>query len=274
MERRTKEITWFRNGLYLFLLYKAFVYFYHFRTLFSIRKMIYTQPGFLGGIKDWAFFLNNYYSVKLSVACIVLLVVLSFIGLAKKSNYVTNALLWLLMLNMNNFLYSTLTAGDYLLNQLLFFNIFFSIKDYRNPTWNDLKNSLHQMAFAGIRIQVCLVYFLAGWFKLTDPAWLSGDALYRIFQIPEYSNGFLMALPYGVCLVLTYITIVYQLLFPVLIWLRPLKLYVLAFGIIQHLLIAFAMGLFSFGVIMILCYLLFLKYDRSSAHLANNTEAK
>ena len=245
------------------------MYFYHYRTLFSVRKMIYTQPASLGGIKDLAFELNNHYSVPLGIACFTGLAVLAIIGLCKKSNYVTNLLLWLLMLNMNSYLYSTLTAGDYLLNQLLFFNIFFSVKQNSNATLNDLKNALHNMALAGIKLQICLAYFLAALFKLTDAYWLNGSAVHQIFQIQEYSNSFLQLLPLWICTVLTYLTFAYQLLFSALIWFRRFKIWLFAFGIVQHLLIAFAMGLFSFGIIMIICYILFLKYDYSPADRAD-----
>lgn len=227
--------------------------------------MIYTQSVSLGGIKNLAFELNNHYSIALGIICFCALAVLAIIGLCKKSNYLTNLLLWLLMLNINNYLYSTLTAGDYLLNQLLFFNIFFSVKASTNPTLNDLKNALHNMALTGIKLQLCLAYFLTAVFKLTDSSWLDGTAVHQIFRIQEYSNDFLQMLPLWLCMALTYLTLAYQLLFPALIWFRQFKIWLLTFGIVQHLIIAFAMGLFSFGIIMIICYLLFLKYDYSPA---------
>lgn len=240
------------------------VYVYHFKLLFSAKKMIFTQPVFTDSLQDLAFVLNNYYSRNLGIIFIVALACLALAGLLKRSGYITNFLLWLVVLNMNNYLYATLTAGDYLLNQLLFFNIFFSVKQSSTPFFNDLKHAVHNTALAGIKIQVCLAYFLAAWFKLTDEAWLNGSAVYRIFQIPEYTNGLLLSLPLWICIIFNYATLAYQLLFPVFIWFRPFKIYLLAFGIIQHLVIAFCMGLFSFGVIMIICYLLFLKYDQSS----------
>lgn len=246
----------------MFLLYKALVYVFHFRTLFSDKAMVFTHQAFPGGIKNLAFLLNNHYSKGLAIGCIVLWFGLSVLGLLRRSGYIANAMLWLLVLNMNSYVYATLTAGDYLLNQLLFFNIFFCRNSF-STRFDDLKTAFHNMALAGIKIQICLCYFLAGWFKLTDADWLNGSAVYHIFQIPEYTSGLLMSLPWGLCMILNYATMGYQLLFPFSIWFRPFKIYLLAFGIIQHLIIAFCMGLFSFGIIMIICYLLFLKYDQS-----------
>ncbi len=266
-----KEIAWFRTALYLFLLYRTVVYAYHFQLLFSDKKMIFTRPVVTHTIQDLVFVLNNHYSVSLGIGCILALGLLSLAGLLRRSNYFTNLLLWLLVLNMNGYLYATLTAGDYLLNQLLFFNIFFSAKQGASPFFNDLKTALHNMALAGIKIQICLAYFLAAWFKLTDAAWLHGSAVHQIFQIPEYTNSLLMSLPLGLCMVLNYATMAYQLLFPFTIWFRSCKIYLLAFGLVQHLMIAFCMGLFSFGIIMISCYLLFLKYDESSVNRAESS---
>jgi len=263
-KKQAREINWFRNALFLFLLYKVIVYSLKFKELFSSERLIFHHKQSSGIINDLAYYLTQHYSVTLGVVSVILLAVLAVIGLLKCANYFTNFLLWLLMLNINNFLYPTLTAGDFLTNQLLFFNIFFLPKNSNHVSIKDLKIALHNMALIGIKTQICLAYFLAAWFKLTDVSWINGLAVYQTFRIPEYSNSFFASIPMGICIVLTYATIVYQLLFPVLIWLRPAKIYLLSFGVLQHLLIAFGMGLFSFGIIMIICYILFLKYDYKS----------
>lgn len=260
-KNQVKEIGWFRNALYLFLLYKAFVYIYQFRFLFSDERLIYHHVKYVNFIVNIAFFLNNHYSVFFAAACIFLITTLALLGLLKRSNFATNFLLWLIVLNLTNFLYPTLTAGDYLLNQLLFFNCFLFSKVSVNIMWNDVKTALHNMSLIAIKAQVCLAYFLAGYFKVIDDSWTSGEAIYQTFQIPEFSNALFASIPHSLCVILTYITIVYQLSFPFLVWFRPFKIYLFSFGILQHLFIAFGMGLVSFGLVMIICYILFLKYD-------------
>lgn len=223
--------------------------------------MVYTRMGFMGGITDVVFTLNNHYSKYLSILFITLLALLSIIGLLKTSNYITNTLLWLVMHNISNYLYATLTAGDYLLNQLLLFNIFFSTSASKSIISDELKNALHNTALIAAKAQICLAYLLAGWFKLTDETWLQGMAVYHTFHLPEYSTAVLQHLPLTVCITLNYFIITYQVLFPCLVWIRSLKTYCLGLGVLQHLVIAFGMGLVSFGIIMMICYLLFLKYD-------------
>lgn len=241
------------------------VYLLHFGTLFSADAMVYAPSGLSGRFSDGAFLLSNYYSVPLAMCCIIVMALFSLLGLLRRSHYVINAVLWLLMLNMNHYLYATLTAGDYLLNQLLFFNIFF-YTGRSDARFGSFREALHNMALAGIKIQICLVYVVAAGFKLGDAGWMSGTAVYQTFQMTEYGNALLRSFPLWLCMILNYATMAYQLLFPLTIWFRPFKIYLLAFGILQHLLIAFGMGLFSFGIIMIICYFLFLKYDEAPMH--------
>ena len=260
-KKQSREITWFRNALYLFLLYKVLIYCLQFDILFSNGSLIYHRKLFTGLVSDLAYVLINYYNSYAGIGIIALIGIIVVAGLLKKTGYLANILLWIAMINVSNFLYPTLTAGDYLLHQLLFFNIFFNPKPSANTWINDVKISFHNAALAGIKLQICIAYFFAAWFKLTDQSWLDGSAVYYTFQIPQYSNDLLSIIPLSLCKVLTYITLSYQLLFPFLIWIRPIKIYLLTFGIIQHLIIAFGMGLFTFGIIMIICYILFLKYD-------------
>ena len=245
----------------MFVLYKTLVYLINFNVLFSEDRLILNSVTSLGFKIDLAYVLSNYYSETLLKGSIILTALFAVLGLLKKSTYVSNFGLWFLVLNLSNFIYPTLTAGDYLLNQLLFFNVFFSHQQSRFGILNELKVAIHNAGLLAIKIQICLAYLFAAWFKFIDVDWLNGLAVYQTFQTPEYSNDLFKEIPYSWCVVLNYATMLYQLCFPLLIWFRKYKVYLFIFGITQHLLIAFGMGLFSFGIIMILCYILFLKYD-------------
>jgi hypothetical protein len=263
-KHQPREIKWFKNALSLFILYKVCVYIYLFPELFSECRFIYPSIKHVNLFIDSAFFLSNNYSLLLAICMISAIGLFSVLEIINKSNYFIRFLLWLIILNLTNFLYPTLTGGDYLLNQLLLFNIFLTNKSFKNSIINELSNVIHNLALIGIKIQICLVYFLAAWFKLTDASWLNGSAIYNIFQIPEYSNTLFYSLPKWFCAISTYVVLVYQLSFCILVWIKPMKKYILALGIFQHLVIAFGMGLFSFGIIMIVCYILFLNYDYKS----------
>lgn len=255
------EVGWFQRTLSCFLIYKCLVYLCQFNALFSDDALIYNKPANAGVINNFAFMLTNHYSVTVALASVIVLLVLSLWSLFNYSNYVSRFIVWLLVINVSNYLYPTLTAGDNLLNQLLFFNIFFTTKKYQNVVLTDLSIALHNMALLAIKMQVCLLYLLAGLFKWQNADWLGGNAIGYIAQIPEYSNLFLQSLPLWLCVAMTYATMSYQLMFPLLVFVKPLKKYVFLFGIIQHVVIGLAMGLFSFAMIMMMSYILFLKYD-------------
>lgn len=256
-----KEISWFRKSLYILVLYKVIVFVLHFDTLFSETNLIYNAPMHVNFVTDLAFALSNYYSSSAVLFILCSMCFLSFLGLFNYSNYVTNALLWLMVINIHNYIYPCLTGGDYLLNQLLMFNVFFSFKANTNLVIENLKIALHNTVLCCIKIQICLVYFVSALYKLSDASWLDGTALSQISHVPEFSTYLFSSLPDFFMVVCTYLTIAYQLLFPVLIWIRPFKIYLFAFGIMQHVIIAALMGLFGFSAIMLLCYILFLKYD-------------
>jgi len=260
-QHQPKEIGWFRNALYLFLLYKVFLYLVQFNALFSDNRLVYHSVKQVNIIIDSSFFLNNHYSISLAIIFISAVAILSLIGLFKKSNYITNALLWFAVINLSNFLYPVNTGGDYLLNQLLLFNCFLLPMASNYLTINDLKTVLHNTSLLALKIQICLAYFIAAYYKITDSSWIEGIAVYQTFQVPEFSNSLFQSIPYSVCMALTYFTTIYQLSFPFLVWFRPFKIYLFSFGILQHLFIGFGMGLVSFGLVMIICYILFLKYD-------------
>lgn len=266
-KRQSKEINWFKRALSLFILYKICVYIYLFQELFSYKRYIYHSVNHSGFLVDATWFLNNYYSKPLIVVFFVCLAAFPVLELFGKSNYVFRFLLWLIILNINNFLYTTHTGGEYVLNQLLLFNIFLTDKKYSNGIADQLTTVIHNIALIGIKVQVCLIYLVAALFKLTDVSWLNGSAVYTVFQIPQYSNQFLETLPYWLCAGITYLVLAYQLGFALFVWFKPLKKYVLTLGILQHLIIAFGMGIFGFGIVMILCYIPFFNFGSNTAYL-------
>jgi uncharacterized membrane protein (DUF485 family) len=61
----------------------------------------------------------------------------------------------------------------------------------------------------------------------------------------------------------TFITLGYQLMFPVFIWFKKWRGYFLPIGILFHLGIAFAIGIFNFGIIMIIAYIMYMDDEKA-----------
>lgn len=112
------------------------------------------------------------------------------------------------------------------------------------------------------RIQIVLLYLTAGILKLNGALWQKGMALYYILQGESYTHPLaremVVAFP-EIAMIATYGTLLFQILFVVLIWYRPARPYLIGAGVGLHLFgIAFGMGLFFFGLVMCLAYLAFL----------------
>lgn len=125
---------------------------------------------------------------------------------------------------------------------------------------------LTRLSFLACRFQFLIVYFLAGAYKLSGQTWLEGSALYFALQLdhfvdPEvgsFLSGFDTPLR-----VLSVIGMVYQLVFPFLVWFRKLKWPLFAVGVLFHGFIAISMHLPCFGLAMIFGYTLFFTAQNS-----------
>jgi hypothetical protein len=111
---------------------------------------------------------------------------------------------------------------------------------------------LHNIGVLAIAFQLVIIYFIAGFSKVTGESWPDGTALYYITQVQWFTLPGANALftnPWVVTLA-TYSTLFYELLFPVAIISR-VKLPWIYFGILFHIVIAVLMGMISFAMVMI-----------------------
>ncbi len=120
---------------------------------------------------------------------------------------------------------------------------------------------VHNAAVVAIIVQVCIVYVVAGMYKVRGTMWTSGEALYYIMGVPEYGSrllqGFLAEHPLLMS-AMAYSTIVLQVTFPVFVFFRRTRVYVLLAAIVFHLAIAVVMALPDFSFIMIATEMLLL----------------
>lgn len=110
------------------------------------------------------------------------------------------------------------------------------------------------------QVQLALIYFFSGFHKLAAPDWYTGEALFYVAQQRGWARGDWTGLTHPLLVGgLSYGTLFFELLiFPVLVWNRALRPYVLGAGLLFHVGIAASMRVFVFGEIMPLLYLAFL----------------
>lgn len=267
--RYTSHTLWFRRFLYTFLIFESLYFLAAYDLFFGVNSIVYKTPQYIGFFKSIPYLLYNSQNPALGWYFLFGILLLSALNLAStRFAFISDVLLWLLALNISNQIYPALTGGDNLLNQFLFFNCFLSAAFKRSQTsWSEFRICIHNLAVVGIVIQICLVYFLSALAKLQDPSWLSGEAIAQVTQIRHFSLFSFFNYSENlkwlfVCL--NYLVLAYQLLFPVLIWVKKTKKVFLILGVLMHLYIAFFMGLVGFGFIMVLAYVYFWPMKKSS----------
>ncbi len=111
-----------------------------------------------------------------------------------------------------------------------------------------------------IQIQLCVIYAYTGMEKLKGASWWDGTALWTVFANPQmvvFDLTWMRHLPL-VLVGLAFSTIFFEIYFPVLVWSKKLRNWVLGAGLCFHFGICFVMALYSFGLVMITPYVLFL----------------
>lgn len=257
-----RQSTLFKKLLYLLVLIKSMFWLSHYALYFGENSIVYTKPFInLGIIQNAAFILHQMNSDHAGYFFIVPVFLIALAGLFEfRIIILTDLLLWFLVVNIHNRIYSTLTGGEVLMNQLLFFNAFIAFASKKPSSFSTYQNILHNFGSFGVILEVCFVYFFSALAKLQNESWVSGNAIIETLQVAHYSTPFLskavITLPW-LFVALNYVVLAYQLFFPVLVWIKRIKRPFIIIGILMHLFIVFGMGLVTFGSVMILTYIYF-----------------
>ena len=110
------------------------------------------------------------------------------------------------------------------------------------------------LAIRLIQVHMCIVYLFSGMGKLTGESWWYGSAIWLSVGNLEYQSLDLTWLANHPLLVnvLTHATVFWELSYCVLVWPRLLRPLVLAMAVAVHLGIAVALGMPTFGLVMII----------------------
>ncbi len=227
------------------------------------------QPGFFTNVLN---LLDNgtiglaVLLMALQIGALICSIFTRFKGISGVVAYVTSA-------SIINSTYVFNSGGHHLILMILFFLIFINEENTAEYTW---RNAINRGAFLAIQIQVCLMYFISALFKLTGESWVEGTAMWQSIMIHEYSwiMSDLFSGNNGVLILGTWFLLIYQLSFPILIWLRPLRKWILLIGVGVHLFIAVGMGLFNFGLAMMVAYSVFMADLDSTSSRINGANSR
>jgi hypothetical protein len=137
------------------------------------------------------------------------------------------------------------------------------LKKPKNPVAPDvLTNVFYRM----IQVQLCMIYAYTGFEKLKGMSWWDGTALWTVMANPQMviaDFSWLRFVPLVVVGV-TFATVIFEIYFPVLVWVPKTRKIVLVSGILFHTGIGLMMALHSFALIMMAPYVLFLNPESLS----------
>lgn len=253
---------------------------YH-RMMWSNDAFILREPfqpenwrSYLYGLLDLPW-LGEHYGIFIAaqLSCIVL-------AIAGVYPRLLTLIIFVLTLSINHRSNVTMDGGDNLSEILLFFLIFvrnpslsFPLKELQGSTLKFLSESVQtsvsNVSYALILVQIALVYATAGLCKVTGDLWQNGTSLFYILQSLDYSVPWVASLVLKHSTLLTfatYSTIAFQLCFPVFVWNKHLRPWILLAGVMLHLNIMLVMGLFLFGTVMCISYVSFFP-DQWSQHI-------
>ncbi len=133
---------------------------------------------------------------------------------------------------------------------------------------------LNNIATRLIQIHLCLVYAFAAIGKLQGETWYTGEAIWLAFASYEYQTLDMTWTAHHMWLValITLISLIWELVYPALIWPRLTRPLVLALAIPVHIGIGLCMGMLPFGLIMITANLAFIEPSSLKTWLAQRGE--
>jgi hypothetical protein len=114
-----------------------------------------------------------------------------------------------------------------------------------------------------LQIHMCLIYLSAGYEKLISPEWWSGNVIWRSLVQPDFSQYDFtwMANKPWFFITLSWLTIVAETFYCIAMWIRGLRVFWLLVIIILHIGICIFLGLWLFGLIMILLSVAAFSFD-------------
>lgn len=147
-----------------------------------------------------------------------------------------------------------------MISAFFLFYLIFAKTDSKPKSKNSWAQMLSSMALRFTQIQVCVIYAYSGWEKLKGPAWWRGEAIWSVFantQIARWNMDWVAHFPLVISAV-TYATLLFEIYFPALIWLKRWRAALLVLGVLLHLGIGLVVFIPFFSALMVLSYVSFL----------------
>lgn len=253
---------WLRHGLYAVVLYNVvFMAIPLHDKLWGENSLVinFSFPDLW--TNDLVMFLHDQAHASLYPLFILLPLVGISLYIWKGYRRISATMVYIGVLILFSRVFLYLTGGGYLLNLLLFYLIWMDEEEGYQGWKAELSNILSNLALWACRIQLIIVYLFTGSYKLAGEDWRSGEAVYLITHVDEYTLPWFehyIADIHWLMVLANYVALVYFFAFPVFVWSKRFKLPLLAFGVLFHLGLGIVLGVMDFSFVMIVSYCAFL----------------
>lgn len=231
-------------------------------------------PQFVRPVFAW-FFWPDSMAYLVHVVFVVLLFLLT-IGLAPRFLFL---LTWILHMGFIQRNYAVLFGADPISAVFLFYLSFtqcskvLSVKSLLFKKKKNLGAGMTSVSgemstglltpvfFRLIQIQIAVIYAYTGLEKLKGASWWDGTALWSVFanqQMVIFDMSFMRNFPLVIS-VITFMTVLWEIYWPVMISIRKLRYWWLVMGFLFHVGIGYLMALWGFSLVMLSTYFLFLE---------------
>ncbi|MBA4053597.1 MAG: hypothetical protein C0490_02695, partial [Marivirga sp.] len=200
------------------------------------------------------------------VAAIGLLIVMIIL----KPSYFLNIIFFWLTLNLYVVNLPITNGSDIVLFMLALWCIPMARRPvFKKPQAEILQKTVYNLALLFCQLQVVFIYFISGLDKILSETWRSGEAFAYIRHLEVLYNPVLPAFFENELWnpLLSWTTILFELLLVILIWTKKFRIPVLISGMIFHFFIWIVLSLPDFAVIMMISLMIFMKdSDYNSIH--------
>lgn len=195
----------------------------------------------------------------------LLIILVLLTGIVLKRHYLLSIVIFLATLLAHRLTHEVVNGGDLVILFFMFLGIF--CNDSPRAA-NGSASRTYQIAITNFniflgQIQIAIIYLVSGWDKLISPQWRDASALFNLLHVDFYATNWVHRLIDGlstpVLVSISWLVILFELLFSLLVWFPRTRYYVLGAGVLFHLFIGIGLSLPDFALVMTWCYLLFIR---------------
>ncbi|UAY50877.1 HTTM domain-containing protein [Ferruginibacter albus] len=258
--RKSFYLAFLRVAISVWLLKELLIDWPDLTILYGSKSFLVRNDNIINGIP----FFRAHYMILVYV--FIVFIVLNILGIGRWMTALTLLILSDIFQQLNPVM---VNGGDKMARLVILYMVFANSYDYfvlykskpvKDPGKKRFINIVSNAAAYSLMLQLCITYFCTGLGKLYNEVWRNGTALYYAMSLNRFAgtawNAYLVQNTFFVKTG-TYFTLLFELTFPFLIWVKKCRMPLIIAGVILHLAIYIFLMLYGFEVVFILLLGLF-----------------